>query len=151
MPWDKWEFPLEVREEIRQSISRTFIPYRGQIYKKSMTLHPFGDNFNKRREKYPLSGAICCEKKGSKGERCAIIWEGYPTMCEKMAQLRGENCWKNAQHFWRNTACAAVGIQKMPPKGGMSLWLHSRGNGAVRVYRELDVRMSQTRGLDFSN
>ena len=58
MPWDKWEFPLEVREEIRRSISRTFIPYRGQIYKKSMTLHPFGDNFTEQREKYTLSGVI---------------------------------------------------------------------------------------------
>ena len=80
MPWDKWEFPLEVREEIRRSISRTFIPYRGQIYKKSMTLHPFGDNFTEQREKYTLSGVIYCVKKGSKGERSAIMWEGYPTL-----------------------------------------------------------------------
>jgi hypothetical protein len=80
VPWDKWEFPLEVREEIRRSISRTFIPYRGQIYKKSMTLHPFGDNFTEQREKYTLSGVIYCVKKGSKGERSAIIWEGYPTL-----------------------------------------------------------------------
>ena len=80
MPWDQWEFPLEVREEIRRSISRTFIPYRGQIYKKNMTLHPFGDNFTEQREKYTLSGVIYCVKKGSKGERSAIIWEGYPTL-----------------------------------------------------------------------
>ena len=80
MPGDKWEFPLEVREEIRRSISRTFIPYRGQIYKKSMTLHPFGDNFTEQREKYTLSGVIYCVKKGSKGERSAIIWEGCPTL-----------------------------------------------------------------------
>jgi len=80
VPWDKWEFPLEVREEIRRSISRTFIPYRGQIYKKSMTLHPFGDNFTEQREKYTLSGVIYCVKKGSKGERSAIMWEGYPTL-----------------------------------------------------------------------
>ena len=80
MPWDKWEFPLEVREEIRRSICRTFIPYRGQIYKKSTTLYPFGDNFTEQREKYTLSGVIYCVKKGSKGERSAIIWEGYPTL-----------------------------------------------------------------------
>ena len=44
------------------------------------TLYPFGDNFTEQREKYTLSGVIYCVKKGSKGERSAIIWEGYPTL-----------------------------------------------------------------------
>lgn len=43
-------------------LGKHFIPYRGQIYKKNMTLHPFGDNFNKRREQYTLSGAICYKR-----------------------------------------------------------------------------------------
>lgn len=45
-----------------------------------MTLHPFGDNFTEQREKYTLSGVIYCVNNGRKGERCAIMWEGYPTL-----------------------------------------------------------------------
>ena len=30
-----------------------------------------------------------------------------------------ENCWKNAQYFWRNTACAEGGTRKCPRKGGI--------------------------------
>lgn len=69
-----------------------------------------------------------------------------------------ENCWKNAQHFWRNTACAEGGTKKCPRKGGMSLWFHSRGNGDVRYiehqmlgYHKLDVQISQTRCLEFEH
>lgn len=71
-----------------------------------MTLHPFGDNFTEQREKYTLSGVIYCVKKGSKGGRCAIMWGELLEECAT---------------FLRNTACAAVGIQKCPQRGGMSL------------------------------
>ena len=30
-----------------------------------------------------------------------------------------ENCWKNAQYFWRNTACAEGGTKKCPLFGGI--------------------------------
>lgn len=140
MPCDIGEFPLEVREEIRRSICRTFIPHRGQIYKKIMTLHPFGDNFTKRRKKYTLSGAMCCVKKGRKGERCAIIGEGCPTLWGRSLQQRG-----------RNAVCAAVGTQKMPPKRGHVFVDSLERRRSCSAYRELELRISQTRCSDFSN
>ncbi len=59
---------------------QNFYTLSGANIQKNMTLHPFGDNFTEQREKYTLSGVIYCVKKGSKGERSAIIWEGYPTL-----------------------------------------------------------------------
>ena len=62
-----------------------------------------------------------------------------------------ENCWKNVQHFWRNTACAAVGTQKMPPKRGHVFMISLERRRSCSAYRELDVRSSQTRCSEFTN
>ena len=62
-----------------------------------------------------------------------------------------ENCWKNVQHFWRNTACAAVGTQKMPPKRGHVFVDSLERRRSCSAYQALDVRISQTGCSEFSN
>ena len=114
-------------------LGKHFIPYREQIYKKSMTLHPFGDNFTEQRAKYTLSGAMCYKRcveiEGKMRYNVGNMFDDVGKMrndAEKLSNNVGKdgtttwkNCWKNAQHFWRNTACAEGGIKKCPRKGGI--------------------------------
>ena len=62
-----------------------------------------------------------------------------------------ENYWKNAQHFWRNTACAEGGTQKMPPKRGHWLYGFTREVTEMFGVHKLDVQISQTRCLELEH
>ena len=115
--------------------------------------------------KYTLSGAICYK-------RCVEI-EGkmrynVGNMFDDVGKMRNdarrlsynvgkdgtttwENCWKNAQHFWRNTACIAVGIQKMPPKRGHVFMISLERRRSCSAYQALDVRISQTGCSEFEH
>ena len=50
-----------------------------------------------------------------------------------------KNCWKNVQHFWRNTACAEGGTQKMPPKRRHWLYGFTREVTEMFGVHKLDV------------
>ncbi len=108
--------------------------------------------------KYTLSGAMCYKKcveiEGEMRYNVGNTLDDVGKMRNdarrlsynvgKDGTITWENCWKNAQHFWRNTACAAVGIQKMPPKRGH--WFCYFTREATELFC-----ISSTRCSEFSN
>lgn len=58
---------------------------------------------------------------------------------------------RSPQQRERNAVCAAVGIQKMPPKRGHVIMISLERRRSSSAYRELELRISQTRYSEFSN
>ena len=55
--------------------------------------------------KYTLSGAICCEKKGSKGERCAIMWGELLEECATFLEKYSLRCGRDTKNAPKEGAC----------------------------------------------
>jgi hypothetical protein len=55
--------------------------------------------------KYTLSGAICCEKKGSKGERCAIMWGELLEECTTFLEKYSLRCGRDTKNAPKEGAC----------------------------------------------
>lgn len=75
--------------------------------------------------KYTLSGAICCEKKGSKGERCAIIWEGCPTLWGKVPNNVGRIAGR-MRNIFEKYSLRCGRDTKNAPKEGACLYRFTR-------------------------
>ena len=93
--------------------------------------------------KYTLSGAICCVKKGSKGERCAIIWEGCPTLWGEVLNNVGELL-EECVTFLEKYSLRCGRDTKNAPKEGACLYDFTRE--ATELFC-----ISRTRCSEFSN
>ena len=79
-----------------------------------------------------------------------MMREGYPTIWEKMAQLRGRIAGRMCNIFGEIQSALREG-QKMPPK--RRHWLYGFTREVTEMFRfhKLDVQISQTRCLEFEH